>query len=99
MVFGCAFVKSNVDSLLFRMSNCNIIIYDLFRDLADFGMGMNVPPPVMSREEFEARKADMRRKRENERRAERYVELLLMAGFHILIYIVKKFDSPLFVNY
>ncbi|XP_027917850.1 E3 ubiquitin ligase PQT3-like isoform X1 [Vigna unguiculata] len=41
------------------------------RDLADFGMGMNVPPPVMSREEFEARKADMRRKRENERRAER----------------------------
>ncbi|XP_021901719.1 E3 ubiquitin ligase PQT3-like [Carica papaya] len=44
-----------------------------YRDLADFGMGMNVPvrPPLMSREEFEARKADLRRKRENERRGER----------------------------
>ncbi|XP_061337010.1 E3 ubiquitin ligase PQT3-like [Gastrolobium bilobum] len=41
------------------------------RDLADFTMGMNVPPPAMSREEFEARKASMRRKRENERRSER----------------------------
>ncbi|KAK7265950.1 hypothetical protein RJT34_33576 [Clitoria ternatea] len=41
------------------------------RDLADFSMGMNIPPPVMSREEFEARKADLRRKRENERRSER----------------------------
>ncbi|KAL5748450.1 hypothetical protein ACOSP7_025491 [Xanthoceras sorbifolium] len=41
------------------------------RDLAEFGMGMNVPPPIMSREEFEARKADLRRKRENERRGER----------------------------
>ncbi|KNA19128.1 hypothetical protein SOVF_064550 isoform B [Spinacia oleracea] len=43
------------------------------RDLAaDFGMGMNVrPPPLMSREEFEARKAEVRRKREMERRVER----------------------------
>ncbi|EEF31732.1 E3 ubiquitin ligase PQT3-like isoform X2 [Ricinus communis] len=41
------------------------------RDLADFGMGMNAGPPAMSREEFEARKADLRRRRENERRAER----------------------------
>ena len=41
------------------------------RDLADFGMGMNRAPPVMSREEFEARKADLRRKREMERRGER----------------------------
>ncbi|KAG5056950.1 hypothetical protein JHK82_011950 [Glycine max] len=41
------------------------------RDLADFSMGMNAPAPVMSREEFEARKADMRRKRENDRRPER----------------------------
>lgn len=41
------------------------------RDLAEFGMGMNVPPPIMSREEFEARKADLRRKRESERRGER----------------------------
>ncbi|KAJ7952532.1 DWNN domain, A CCHC-type zinc finger protein [Quillaja saponaria] len=40
------------------------------RGLAEFNMGMNVPPPIMSREEFEARKADLRRKRENERRGE-----------------------------
>ncbi|XP_074268931.1 E3 ubiquitin ligase PQT3-like [Silene latifolia] len=42
------------------------------RDLAaEFGMGMNVrPPPMISREEFEARKADLRRKREMERRFE-----------------------------
>ncbi|KAK2983005.1 hypothetical protein RJ640_012880 [Escallonia rubra] len=38
------------------------------RDLADFGMGLNGGPRVMSREEFEARKADLRRKREIERR-------------------------------
>lgn len=60
------------DTLFSGMSYCNIIIMTLFRDLAEFGMGMNVPPPVMSREEFEARKADLRRKRENERRGERY---------------------------
>ncbi|KAF5477513.1 hypothetical protein F2P56_004146 [Juglans regia] len=41
------------------------------RDLSEFSMGMNGPPPIMSREEFEARKADLRRKRENERRGER----------------------------
>lgn len=36
------------------------------------GMNMNaLPPPIMSREEFEARKADIRRKRENEIRGER----------------------------
>lgn len=48
-------------------------MFFICRDLADFGMGMNVPvrPPLMSREEFEARKADLRRKRENERRGER----------------------------
>lgn len=40
------------------------------RDLADFGMGLNAAPPVMSREEFEARKADLRRRRESERRGE-----------------------------
>jgi E3 ubiquitin-protein ligase RBBP6 len=48
----------------------------MFRDFADFSMGMNVPPPVMNmnmnREEFEARKANMRRKQENERLGERY---------------------------
>jgi E3 ubiquitin-protein ligase RBBP6 len=35
-------------------------------------MNMNLGPPLMSREEFEARKADVRRRHENERRAERY---------------------------
>lgn len=43
------------------------------RDLAaEFGMSMNMRPPLMSREEFEARKAEVRRKREMEmRRVER----------------------------
>lgn len=41
------------------------------RDLADFGMGFNAGPPLMSREEFEARKSDLKRKRETERRGER----------------------------
>ncbi|KAG9132029.1 hypothetical protein Leryth_017801 [Lithospermum erythrorhizon] len=37
------------------------------RDLADFGMGFNPgPPPPMSREEFEARQADLRKRREME---------------------------------
>lgn len=40
------------------------------RDLAEFSMGLNAPHPIMSREEFEARKADLRRKRDNERRGE-----------------------------
>lgn len=40
------------------------------RDLVDFGMGFNAPPP-MSREEFEARQAELRRRRENERRGDR----------------------------
>ncbi|KAK6157956.1 hypothetical protein DH2020_005270 [Rehmannia glutinosa] len=42
------------------------------RDLAELAMGFNPgPPPIMSREEFEARKADLKRKREMERRDER----------------------------
>ncbi|CAA3006544.1 zinc finger CCCH domain-containing 18-like isoform X1 [Olea europaea subsp. europaea] len=45
------------------------------RDLADLAMGFNVRPPpgppVMSREEFEARKADLKRKREMEGRVDR----------------------------
>ncbi|XP_059657591.1 E3 ubiquitin ligase PQT3-like isoform X2 [Cornus florida] len=44
------------------------------RDLAEFGMGMQAGP-ILSREEFEARKADLRRKHEFERRGER--EMLL----------------------
>lgn len=39
---------------------------------------MNVPPPIMSRDQFEARKADLRRKREIERRGERYYEWNLL---------------------
>ncbi|XP_068636293.1 E3 ubiquitin ligase PQT3-like isoform X2 [Aristolochia californica] len=41
------------------------------RGLAEFGMGSTPVPPVMSREEFEARKADLRRRHEIERRGER----------------------------
>ncbi|KAL0312988.1 UNVERIFIED_CONTAM: E3 ubiquitin ligase PQT3-like [Sesamum radiatum] len=41
------------------------------RDLAELAMGFNAGPPIMSREEFEARKADLKRKREMERRGER----------------------------
>ncbi|KAL8539843.1 hypothetical protein ACS0TY_001444 [Phlomoides rotata] len=40
------------------------------RDLAELAMGFNAGPPIMSREEFEARKADLKRKREMERREE-----------------------------
>lgn len=47
------------------------ISWDMFRDLAEFSMGMHAPPPIMSREQFEARKADLRRKLEIERRGER----------------------------
>jgi E3 ubiquitin-protein ligase RBBP6 len=58
------------------MPFCNIIYITMCRDFADFSMGLNVPPPVMNmnmnREEFEARKANMRRKQENERLGERY---------------------------
>ncbi|KAL6557002.1 hypothetical protein OROHE_006878 [Orobanche hederae] len=41
------------------------------RDLADLAVGFNVGPPIMSREEFEARKADLKRNREMVRREER----------------------------
>ncbi|KAL3649595.1 hypothetical protein CASFOL_005998 [Castilleja foliolosa] len=45
------------------------------RDLAELAMGFNAgppgPPPIMSREEFEAHKAGLKRKREMERREER----------------------------
>ncbi|KAI3869144.1 hypothetical protein MKX03_035387, partial [Papaver bracteatum] len=41
------------------------------RDLAEIALGSSQAPPIMSREEFEARKADLRRKREMERRSER----------------------------
>ncbi|KAL6008126.1 hypothetical protein ACLOJK_033632 [Asimina triloba] len=41
------------------------------RDLSELGTIGSIPlPPVMTREEFEARKADLRRKREMERRSE-----------------------------
>ncbi|XP_057810373.1 LOW QUALITY PROTEIN: E3 ubiquitin ligase PQT3-like [Salvia miltiorrhiza] len=47
-----------------------ILSYGPQRDLSEL-VGYNAPPPVMSREEFEARKADLKRKREMERREER----------------------------
>ncbi|XP_010518720.1 PREDICTED: E3 ubiquitin-protein ligase RBBP6 [Tarenaya hassleriana] len=37
------------------------------RDLSELGSRMSLQRPVMSREEFEARKAEMKRKRENEK--------------------------------
>ncbi|CAN8231667.1 unnamed protein product [Cochlearia groenlandica] len=40
------------------------------RDLAEMGNRMNPQRPIMGREEFEARKAEMKRKLENERRSE-----------------------------
>ncbi|XP_023552396.1 E3 ubiquitin ligase PQT3-like isoform X2 [Cucurbita pepo subsp. pepo] len=55
----------------FAMQNYMFPVAPPQRDLADFGMGMNIAPPAMSREEFEARKASLRRKHENERRVER----------------------------
>ncbi|KAF8380526.1 hypothetical protein HHK36_028013 [Tetracentron sinense] len=42
------------------------------RDLSEFGMGSNTSHPVMSREEFETRKADLKRKREIERRGDSF---------------------------
>ncbi|CAN0842367.1 E3 ubiquitin ligase PQT3-like [Linum grandiflorum] len=44
------------------------------RDLAELGMGMNGGPPAMSRDQFEAWKAEVRRRRENDRRAESHRE-------------------------
>lgn len=41
------------------------------RDLANFGMAFNAGPPIVSREQFEARKADLRRKHEIESRGNR----------------------------
>lgn len=41
------------------------------RDLANFGKGFDPAPPIMSREEFEARKFGLKRKHENERHGER----------------------------
>jgi E3 ubiquitin-protein ligase RBBP6 len=38
------------------------------RDPAEYGMGMNGGPPLMSREEFESHKAGLKRKREMEQR-------------------------------
>ncbi|KAL1565144.1 RING-type E3 ubiquitin transferase [Salvia divinorum] len=46
-----------------------ILPYGPQRDLSEL-VGYNAPPPVMSREEFEARKADLKRKRDMEKRGE-----------------------------
>ncbi|EFH46365.1 hypothetical protein ARALYDRAFT_914980 [Arabidopsis lyrata subsp. lyrata] len=41
-----------------------------YRDLAEMGNRMNLQHPIMGREEFEAKKTEMKRKRDNERRSE-----------------------------
>lgn len=54
---------------------CTSIIYSTcIRDLAEFWMGFNGGggPPIMSREEFEARKATIKQKRDLERGGGRY---------------------------
>ncbi|XP_030502982.2 E3 ubiquitin ligase PARAQUAT TOLERANCE 3 isoform X1 [Cannabis sativa] len=68
MPFGPGFVQQDP----FGGQGCMYPVAPPQRDLSDFGMGRNLAPPhpLMSREEFEARKADLRRKRENERRGD-----------------------------
>ncbi|KAI5409766.1 E3 ubiquitin ligase PQT3-like isoform X2 [Lathyrus oleraceus] len=55
----------------FGMQGYTMPVVPPHRDFAEFGIGMNVPPPVMNREEFDARNANLRRKHENERWGER----------------------------
>ena len=43
------------------------------RDLAELGNRMNLQRAMMGRDEVEARKAEMLRKRENDRRTEGYI--------------------------
>lgn len=69
----CLLYKCKINAVLklyepIWLLTIGITILNMYRDLAEFSMPMNLPPPVMSREEFEARKADLRRKREMERR-------------------------------
>ncbi|KAF2313109.1 hypothetical protein GH714_009300 [Hevea brasiliensis] len=65
---------------------------------AEFGMGMNAGPPAMSREEFEARKADLRRRRENERRAEReFLEIGNLGENRCLLCFEAKFSNEIFL--
>lgn len=58
---------------------------DLSRDLAEMGNRMNLQRPIMGREEFEAKKAEMKRKRESERQSEGYSTVhSLLSGLCIL---------------
>lgn len=59
-----------VTSWFLRIRFVTFIFFMGSRDLSEL-VGYNPPPPIMSREEFEARKADLKRKREMERREER----------------------------
>lgn len=64
-----------------------------YRDLANIAMGFNAGPPIMSREEFEARKADLKRKRELEMRRERcrlHIFVLLQLVYFMFPYYVAK---------
>jgi len=75
-------LSGSIELIFSTMLFSNIINMTVFRDFAEFNIGMNVPPPVMNmnrepvtnknRGEFEARNAILKRKQENERRVERY---------------------------
>lgn len=65
------------------IQSSDMVLHGIFRD---FSIGSRpVPHPVMSREEFEARKADLRRKREREieKHGERYL-IVHYKFFHCL---------------
>ena len=62
-------------------SKLNVINFlDICRDLADFSMGMNVPPPIMSREEFEFVKGMCAEGRSIQDMIDQYAERYFVAG-------------------
>ena len=63
------FVWCCAGTLFFRKPDYNIILI-VFRDLTQCSMGMNASAPLMCGAGFEARKAEVRRKRESERQGE-----------------------------
>ena len=67
-------LSGSIELIFSTMLFSNIINMTVFRDFAEFNIGMNVPPPVMNvnRKEFEGRNAILSRKQENERQVERY---------------------------
>lgn len=78
--FPCRVVLIYVDLCFLHIQYfCFLIPSPLCRDFPEHGMGFNGGPPI-SREEFEARKAELRRKRDLERRGERYFQNLLFTN-------------------